>query len=184
MGIGVPPLSIRPLRFLPSEDLPPVEAVHLFVASTSSVTREEANETLKLWYRDRKEVSAWQKKQQKLAQEKCEVYTLLGRSRHFPKFDRGHIERAVINAPVQGSAADVAMCAMLEIERNTRLKELGWRLLLQVHDEVILEGSSESAETAKAIVVECMSKPFYGTNILNVDLTVDAKCVKNWYAAK
>ncbi|KAF8721697.1 hypothetical protein HU200_022869 [Digitaria exilis] len=108
---------------------------------------------------------------------------------------RGHIEhlieRAAINAPVQcgisghqGSAADVVMCAMLEIERNARLKELGWRLLLQVHDEVILEGPSESAEVAKAIVVECMSKPFYGTNILKVDLTVDAKCSKSWYAAK
>jgi DNA polymerase-1 len=47
---------------------------------------------------------------------------------------KGHVERAAINAPVQGSAADVAMCAMLEIERNARLKELGWRLLLQVYD--------------------------------------------------
>jgi DNA polymerase-1 len=54
----------------------------------------------------------------------------------------------------------------------------------QVHDEVILEGPSESAEVAKAIVVECMSKPFYGTNILKVDLAVDAKCSKRWYAAK
>jgi DNA polymerase-1 len=53
-----------------------------------------------------------------------------------------------------------------------------------VHDEVILEGPSESAEVAKAIVVECMSKPFYGTNILKVDLAVDAKCAKSWYAAK
>jgi DNA polymerase-1 len=56
--------------------------------------------------------------------------------------------------------------------------------ICQVHDEVILEGPSESAETAKAVVVECMSKPFYGTNILNVDLAVDAKCAKSWYAAK
>ncbi|XP_039853051.1 DNA polymerase I A, chloroplastic-like isoform X2 [Panicum virgatum] len=154
------------------------------------VSVKEARDTLKLWYGDRKEVLAWQKRQKKLAHEKCEVYTLLGRSRRFPNLtqfgpgQRGHIERAAINAPVQGSAADVAMCAMLEIERNTRLKELGWRLLLQVHDEVILEGPTDSAETAKAIVVECMSKPFYGTNILNVDLAVDAKCAKSWYAAK
>jgi hypothetical protein len=58
------------------------------------------------------------------------------------------------------------------------------RSTFQVHDEVILEGPSESAEVAKAIVVECMSKPFYGTNILTVDLAVDAKCAQNWYAAK
>ncbi|CAN6277087.1 unnamed protein product [Urochloa humidicola] len=154
------------------------------------VSVKEAKDTLKLWYSDRKEVLAWQMKQKELAQEKCEVYTLLGRSRRFPNMayatsgQRGHTERAAINAPVQGSAADVAMCAMLEMDRNTRLKELGWTLLLQVHDEVILEGPAESAELAKSIVVECMSKPFYGTNILNVDLAVDAKCAQNWYAAK
>lgn len=53
-----------------------------------------------------------------------------------------------------------------------------------MHDEVILEGPTASAEDAKAIVVECMSKPFYGTNFLKVDLSVDAKCALNWYAAK
>jgi len=55
---------------------------------------------------------------------------------------------------------------------------------LQVHDEVILEGPSESAENAKDIVVNCMSEPFNGKNILSVDLSVDAKCAQNWYAGK
>ncbi|RZR74564.1 hypothetical protein BHM03_00038626 [Ensete ventricosum] len=55
---------------------------------------------------------------------------------------------------------------------------------IQVHDEVILEGPTESAELAKAIIVECMSKPFYGTNFVKVDLVVDAKFAQNWYAAK
>jgi DNA polymerase I len=54
----------------------------------------------------------------------------------------------------------------------------------QVHDEVILEGPTESAEEARLIVVECMSKPFNGQNILDVDLVVDAKCAKSWYEAK
>ncbi|KAL0320784.1 UNVERIFIED_CONTAM: DNA polymerase I A, chloroplastic/mitochondrial [Sesamum radiatum] len=85
---------------------------------------------------------------------------------------------------LKGSAADVAMCAMLQISKNARLKELGWRLLLQVHDEVILEGPTESAEEAKAIVVDCMEKPFDGINFLRVDLAVDAKCAQNWYSAK
>ncbi|KAF8668057.1 hypothetical protein HU200_052463 [Digitaria exilis] len=77
----------------------------------AQVSLEEARDTLKLWYRDRKEVLAWQISQKKLAHEKCEVYTLLGRSRHFPNLtqsdpgQRGHIEhlieRAAINAPVQ-----------------------------------------------------------------------------------
>jgi len=54
----------------------------------------------------------------------------------------------------------------------------------QVHDEVILEGPTESAEVAKAIVVECMTKPFNGENFLRVGLSVDANCAQNWYAAK
>ncbi|KAL1567030.1 DNA-directed DNA polymerase [Salvia divinorum] len=154
------------------------------------VSREEAQETVNLWYSDRQEVLHWQTLRKKQAHNYHCVNTLLGRARHFPSLKnassahKAHIERAAINTPVQGSAADVVMCAMLQISRNKRLKELGWRLLLQVHDEVILEGPTESAEEAKDIVVDCMSKPFEGKNILRVGLSVDAKCAQSWYAAK
>ncbi|KAK3219030.1 hypothetical protein Dsin_013000 [Dipteronia sinensis] len=155
----------------------------LGLAQDWKVSVEEAKSTIDLWYKDRQEVLRWQEARKREARELLEVHTLLGRARRFPSFS-SQIERAAINTPVQGSAADVAMCAMLEISTNARLKELGWILLLQVHDEVILEGPSESAEVAKAIVVECMSKPFNGKNILSVDLNVDAKCAQNWYVAK
>ena len=85
----------------------------------AQVPIEEARDTLKLWYRDRQEVLAWQKIQKKLAREKCEVYTLLGRSRHFrnlTRFDRdkrGHIERAAINAPVQVLITNCGSMVML-----------------------------------------------------------------------
>ncbi|KAL9232653.1 hypothetical protein vseg_007735 [Gypsophila vaccaria] len=160
------------------------------LAKDWKVSVQEARETVDLWYKERQEVLRWQKARKKEALTHGCVHTLLGRARRFPSVEhasnlhKGHIERAAINTPVQGSAADVAMCAMLEIERNMRLKELGWKLLLQVHDEVILEGPSESADEAKALVVECMSKPFLGKNILTVELVVDAKCAQNWYAAK
>ncbi|KAH0879221.1 hypothetical protein HID58_066615 [Brassica napus] len=152
------------------------------------VSREEAQETVNLWYNDRQEVRKWQELRKKEAMKDGYVLTLLGRARRFPAYQsraqKNHIQRAAINTPVQGSAADVAMCAMLEITTNLRLKELGWKLLLQIHDEVILEGPMESAEMAKDIVVDCMAKPFNGKNILSVDLSVDAKCAQNWYAAK
>ncbi|GAU12408.1 hypothetical protein TSUD_253600 [Trifolium subterraneum] len=154
------------------------------------VSVKEAKKTVDLWYNDRKEVLQWQEERKKEARKDYCVYTLLGRARKFPlmahanTYQKGHIERAAINTPVQGSAADVAMCAMIQISNNKQLKELGWKLLLQVHDEVILEGPTESAEVAKSIVVDCMSKPFYGKNILKVDLSVDAKCAQNWYSAK
>ncbi|CAH9078936.1 unnamed protein product [Cuscuta europaea] len=154
------------------------------------VSVKEAKETVDRWYSDRKEVLTWQEQRKSEAHQFGRVYTLLGRTRMFPSLEhatnafKGHIERAAINTPVQGSAADVAMCAMLEISKNQRLNELGWKLLLQVHDEVILEGPTESAEEAKGIVVDCMSKPFDGKNILRVGLSVDAKCAQNWYSAK
>ncbi|XP_022716927.1 DNA polymerase I A, chloroplastic/mitochondrial isoform X2 [Durio zibethinus] len=161
------------------------------LAKDWKVSVEEAKNTVNLWYKERQEVLEWQKQRKYEAEKLGRVKTLLGRTRRFPPFaqctyaQKGHIERAAINTPVQGSAADVAMCAMLQILKNEQLKELGWRLLLQVHDEVILEGPSESAEIAKAIIIECMSKPFKGgKNILKVDLAVDAKCAQNWYAAK
>ncbi|MBA0792202.1 hypothetical protein Gohar_016721 [Gossypium harknessii] len=185
------------------------------LAKDWKVSVEEARNTVDLWYKERQEVLEWQKQRKFEAQKFGCVKTLLGRARRFPSFahctraQKGHIERAAINTPVQGSAADVAMCAMLQISKNERLKKLGWRLLLQVmpfifssicsqfsicseitsfrkqvHDEVILEGPSESAEIAKAIVVDCMSKPFGGKNTLKVELAVDAKCAQNWYAAK
>uniref|UniRef100_A0A803MJ78 DNA-directed DNA polymerase family A palm domain-containing protein n=1 Tax=Chenopodium quinoa TaxID=63459 RepID=A0A803MJ78_CHEQI len=160
------------------------------LAKDWKVSVKEAKETVDLWYKERQEVLKWQEARKKEAAKRGCVHTLLGRARRFPSMahasppQRSHIERAAINTPVQGSAADVAMCAMLEIDTNNRLKELGWKLLLQVHDEVILEGPSESAEEAKALVVECMSKPFNGRNLLTVELAVDAKCAQNWYAAK
>ena len=57
-------------------------------------------------------------------------------------------------------------------------------LYCQVHDEVILEGPTKSAEEAKSLVVKCMSYPFNGDNILSVGLSVDAKCALNWYEGK
>ncbi|MCD9643430.1 DNA polymerase I B, chloroplastic/mitochondrial [Datura stramonium] len=77
---------------------------------------------------------------------------------------KGHIERAATNTPVQGSAADVAMCAMLEKSKNARLKELGWKLLLQVHDEVILEGPEESEKEAMAIVSDTKGIEIFAVN--------------------
>ncbi|KAJ7529979.1 hypothetical protein O6H91_15G073700 [Diphasiastrum complanatum] len=154
------------------------------------VSLPDAEKTVELWYNDRMEVKQWQEQSITEARATKRVHTLLGRTRHLPYIrssdylERGHAERAAINTPVQGSAADVAMCAMLEISRNHTLKELGWKLVLQVHDEVILEGPTESAEVAKKLVMDSMSYPFNGENWLRVKLDVDCKYADSWYAAK
>lgn len=58
----------------------------------------------------------------------------------------GHALRAAINTPIQGSAADIVMMAMIKLWKSQVLKDLGWKLLLQIHDEVILEGPKESMD--------------------------------------
>lgn len=124
------------------------------------------------WYRDRPEVREWQELQRKTARTTGAVRTLWGRYRQLPGIRstatkiRSHCERAAINTPIQGSAADIVMAAMIGIHNNERLKSLGWKMVLQVHDEVILEGPKESVEEATQIVVHCMQHPFEDKKLL------------------
>lgn len=90
--------------------------------------------------------------------------------------------RACINTPIQGSAADVVMLAMLKLDKEPRLRELGWFQILQVHDELICEGPAESAPEALSIVRKCMEHPL--ASDLLVALPVDAKFGKTWYQTK
>ena len=71
---------------------------------------------------------------------------------------------------------------MVNVHKNKRLNELGWKLLLQIHDELILEGPQQNAEEALQIVKHCMQNPFNFK--LQVNLEVDAKIADNWYDGK
>ncbi len=152
------------------------------------VSVKEAKEEIDAWYRDRPEVKKWQQQTIKRAHDLGYTRTLMGRYRMLPdarsrnRRARGHAERAAINTPIQGSAADVMMMAMLKLHKNERLRELGWEVILQIHDEVILEGPAESHEEAMAIVIDKMEHPF--STPLRVKLEVDAKCEKTWLRAK
>ena len=160
------------------------------LAKDWKVSLKEAEETLKRWYRDRPEVEFWQEQRIVEAHQTKMVRTLLGRQRHLHQINsrqagvKKHMERAAINTPIQGGAADIAMLAMIEIENCEELKELGWELLLQIHDEVMLEGPEESKARALELVRQCMEHPFAGTNPLQVALSVDAKTADTWYEAK
>lgn len=103
----------------------------------------EAQNTVDLWYKDRPEVKEWQRIVQQIAFEKGWTKTLLGRYRNLTKhfqqeegssFSKGgqkeHGLRAAINTPIQGGAADIVIAAMVKINRDQRLKELGYELLL------------------------------------------------------
>ena len=95
-----------------------------------------------------------------------------------------HCLRASINTPIQGGAADIVIASMVRIAQDQRLRELGWGLILQVHDELILEGPQESAQEALNIVRDRMENPFGEDMKLRIKLEVDAKIGNNWYECK
>ncbi|KAF1793617.1 Ribonuclease H-like domain [Phytophthora cactorum] len=154
------------------------------LAKDFNVSRKEAADTLEKWYADRGEVRHWQKRAIETARTYGYTRTLLGRYRRLPdamlkddsmasKKARGHAERAAINTPIQGAAADVVMQAMLQVHQNPRLRELGWKMVSQIHDEIIVEGPEESVDEAMKLVVHLMENPFQKP--LSVALEVDAK---------
>ena len=158
------------------------------------ISVEEADAQLQLWYADRPEVKAWQKKTIRDARRTGATRTLCGRYRTLnditsrQRGKRGHAERAAINTPIQGGAADIVMLAMVKINKSPLLQKLGYQLLLQIHDEVILEGPEEHVEEALAEVRRCMEQPWdesgIGLSSLQVSLDVDGKYEKTWYKAK
>jgi DNA polymerase I len=111
-------------------------------------------------------VKEWQRNTIAEARRTGYTRTLMGRYRSLAGITssnraiRGHAERAAINTPLQGGAADVVMMAMLRLHENERLRKLGWRLILQIHDELIIEGPQESADEAHQILVDTMAHPF------------------------
>lgn len=115
------------------------------------ISKEEAEETLNAWYADRKEVLEWQEKTKSDAKQQLFVRTMMGRYRKLPDaglkgFQSAHALRAAINTPIQGTAADIVMMAMIRLFKSEKLKQLKWKLLLQIHDEVIVEGPIETKE--------------------------------------
>jgi hypothetical protein len=156
------------------------------LAKDWEISHQEAERTVELWYGDRPEVRAWQERTKEQARRTRRVFTILGRHRDLPDINtrmlKAHSERAAINTPIQGSAADIVMCAMLKVWRSSEVARLGFRMLLQVHDEIVLEGPAENAQRALDLVVGIMSAPF--DRPLLVDLVVDAKVVDAWGDAK
>lgn len=161
------------------------------LANDWGTTKEQADETLRAWYSDRPEVEAWQKQTQASAKKVKFVRTLMGRLRNLPNADAvGKLGsgsmRAAINTPIQGGAADVVVMAMLKISKSEILKKLGYKLILQIHDEVILEGPKAHATEALSELKACMENPFddYGLKKLKVHLDVDGSAADTWYEAK
>jgi DNA polymerase I len=114
------------------------------------------------------------------------VTTLFGRVRYIPEIHnrsftvRGNAERMATNAPIQGTAADILKMAMIALERKLGAQGAGGRMLLTVHDEIVIEAPESSAADVAGIVKETMENVFP----LAVPLAVDAHYGRSWYDAK
>ncbi|MBG7610070.1 MAG: DNA polymerase I [Anaerolineae bacterium] len=111
------------------------------------------------------------------------VETLLGRRRYFPGLQnvsnqqvRRREEREAINAPIQGTAADIMKVAMLNLDKALNQTQLSARVLLQVHDEVVLECSQSDVKETAALVQSVMEQAYP----LDIELRTDARAGINW----
>ncbi|MGC9343081.1 MAG: DNA polymerase, partial [Bacteroidales bacterium] len=113
------------------------------------------------------------------------VYTILGRKRFLPDIHsrnsvvRGVAERNAINAPIQGSAADIIKIAMVKIRDRMEKEKIKSRMILQVHDELVFDVIAGEEEQIKRLIREEMEKAWE----LLVPLTVDIGTGKNWLEA-
>jgi len=114
------------------------------------------------------------------------VTTLFGRRVNIPMIrsksvgERQFAERAAINAPIQGTAADVIRRAMIRMPAAIAQSGLKARMLLQVHDELVFEAPAEEAEAVCALARKVMSQAALPAVALSVPLVVDARAAANW----
>ena len=119
------------------------------------------------------------------AKEHGYVETLLGRRRYIRDINSGNAivrkaaERNAINAPIQGTAADLIKIAMIRIYNILKQKNLKTKMLIQVHDELVFEVPKDEIETVKQIVTDEMENAM----TLAVPLKVEANYGKSWYEA-
>ena len=144
--------------------------------------RHEAQEYIDLYFERYPGVQAYMENTRALAHEQGYVETLFGRRLYLPEINARNkmrqqaAERTAINAPMQGTAADIIKRAMLRVDDWLQESGADARMVMQVHDELVLEVAEGSAEAVRDRVCELMA----GAAELDVDLLVEAGLGDNW----
>ena len=159
------------------------------LARQLSIGRDEAGRYIRAYFEKFPGIDAYMKAQkQKLADGQA-VETLFGRRVHYDikaarsAAERGFLERAAINAPIQGTAADIMRRAMIHLHGKLARAALDAQLLLQVHDELVLECAAGEIEKLAALVKTCMEDACQPAVQLSVPLVVELGWGENWDAA-
>lgn len=150
-----------------------------------NISRSEAKDIIDGYFEAFPQVREYMNKSIENARKTGFVKTLLGRKRYLGDIQsanatvRGMAERNAINAPIQGTAADIIKIAMINIDREMRALNLKSKMILQVHDELNFDVELSELETMKLIVKNGMEEAYK----LNIPLIVDMKSGQNWLEA-
>jgi len=159
------------------------------LSRSTDMTLGEAEQFVKAYFERFPGVRSYLDQTRRDAGENGFVTTLLGRRRYFPQLAatahvseqmRARAVREAINAPIQGSAADIIKIASIQLDRTLQESPLRARLLLQVHDELVLECPQDELQKTHTLVRDCMSRAYS----LRVPLKTDAKAGKTWASMK
>ncbi len=187
-----------PIKGMPAETRRRAKAINFGIvygisafglANQLSIPRGEADDYIKKYFLRFPGIRDYMEATKAFAREHGYVETLFGRRVHIREIrspvpaHRGGAERAAINAPIQGTAADIIRRAMVRMPDALAGKKLKARMLLQVHDELIFEATDAEVEKTQAIAKSVMEKAALPAVQLSVPLTVDARAALNWDAA-
>lgn len=151
-----------------------------------SITRKEAAEYIEKYFETYPKVKGFLDGLVAEGKEKGFVTTLFGRRRPIPELQSGNFmqrsfgERVAMNSPLQGTAADIMKIAMIRVYKRMKAEGLKSRMLLQVHDELLIE----AAETEVEQVCRILEEEMKGAADLKVTLETDIHVGKDWYEAK
>ena len=151
-----------------------------------SITRKEAAQYIEKYFETYPGIKKFLDDTVENAKKEGYVTTLFGRRRPMPELKAGNFmqrsfgERVAMNAPIQGTAADIIKIAMIRVNDRLKAENLKSRLILQVHDELLIEAEESETDEVKRILLEEMQ----GAAELSVKLEIDMHTGKSWYEAK
>lgn len=155
------------------------------LAEQTGLSRTEAKQMIEAYFETYPKLKEYMAEQVSKARQLGYVETILGRKRHLKDINsnnfvvRGHAERNAVNAPVQGSAADIVKIAMIKIARELEEQQLTTKMLLQVHDELVFESPVEEIDAASKLIKTEMENALK----TQVPLLVEIGVGNNWLEA-
>lgn len=150
-----------------------------------SISRKEANEYIEKYFQTYPSIKAYIDGLVESAKTKGYSLTMFNRRREIPELSSGNFmqrsfgERVAMNAPIQGTAADIIKLAMIKVHERLREERLKSRLILQVHDELLVETAVDEIDTVRSILTQSMKEAAR----LRVPLEIDLKQGNNWLEA-